>query len=125
VSRDILIVDDDPDVLDTLRETFEFEGYHVTSARDGKEALMRLSAAARVPRVAIIDLLMPNMNGHELFRAMQNDPRLSDVVVIFCTALPGTAPHGTIVMRKPISLERLVELVGHYCADLGSLSSSH
>jgi CheY-like chemotaxis protein len=99
----ILIVDDEPDILDTLREAFEYDGYTVITASDG------------APCAAILDLLMPVMDGGALYTAMKSDPRLSKTVVIFCTSAPAQAPRGAIVMAKPIDLTKLVALVHAHC----------
>jgi two-component system response regulator MprA len=57
----LLVVDDDPDVRDSLRRSLEFEGYEVTTAADGAEALRLLTGVD----LAILDLMMPNVDGSE------------------------------------------------------------
>jgi two-component system response regulator MprA len=111
----ILIVDDEPDILETLREAFEYEGYSVEVAQDGADALDRLRALSDPPCAAILDVLMPKLNGISLHEAMKNDPRLSHVFVIFCTSAPSLVPAGSAVMRKPIDLTRLVATVRAHC----------
>ncbi len=111
----ILIVDDEPHVLDNLREAFEYSGYTVETASDGQTALDCMRQSAEPPCAAILDLLMPAMDGAEVYAAMKSDPRLAKVVVIFCTSAPSLAPHGAIVMTKPIDLTRLVNTVRAHC----------
>lgn len=69
----ILLVDDDPDILETLRYTFEHEGFEVATVRDGLEAL----AAARkdTPDVALLDVMLPGANGYEVSRFLKHDMR--------------------------------------------------
>ena len=66
----ILIVDDDPDVLDALAMILEAEGYRVVTARDGIEALASLKA--EIPDLMILDLLMPKMDGFAVLRELQD-----------------------------------------------------
>lgn len=111
----ILIVDDEIPVLDNLREAFEYDGYTVDTASDGVTALDCMRRAAAPPCAAILDVLMPAMDGNAVYSAMKNDPRLAKVIVIFCTSAPERAPQGTIVMKKPIDLTRLVSTVHAHC----------
>ena len=86
----ILVVDDEPInvrvLVDLLRPS-----YAVFVACDGVQALERLRRDAP-PDLALVDVLMPNMDGIELCRAMKRDPRLAEVPVIFVSAL-GQSPH--------------------------------
>jgi len=70
----ILVVDDDPDILDALTMILEAEGYQVVTARDGVEGLANLKA--EVPDLMILDLLMPKMDGFAVLKQLQ-DPRRS------------------------------------------------
>ena len=70
----ILVVDDDPDILDALTMILESQGYEVVTARDGIEALANLKA--ETPNLMILDLLMPKMDGWAVCKELQ-DPRWS------------------------------------------------
>ena len=70
----ILVVDDDPDILDAVTMILESQGYKVVSARDGIEALANLKAEK--PDLMILDLLMPKMDGFAVCKELQ-DPRWS------------------------------------------------
>lgn len=111
----ILIVDDEPDIRDSLAEFFEDEGFTVERAANGREALTILESP-ELPRAVILDLRMPLMDGTELYRIMQADVRLASVPVIVSTSDPSQAPSGVLIMRKPINLARLLEAVRQYCA---------
>jgi CheY-like chemotaxis protein len=111
-ARTILIVDDDQDTCDSLRDAFEDLGYVVTTAGNGRDALDQLRQRDRAPAVVILDLVMPVLDGWCVFDAMQDDPALSRIPVIVSTSNPHSAPPGAVVMAKPIKLDRLVELVG-------------
>ncbi|MBA7644325.1 Alkaline phosphatase synthesis transcriptional regulatory protein PhoP [subsurface metagenome] len=70
----ILVVDDDPDILDAVTMILESQGYEVVTARDGAEGLANLKAEK--PDLMILDLLMPKMDGWAVCKELQ-DPRWS------------------------------------------------
>ena len=109
-TKKILIVDDEADFVASLAELLEEEGYIVETANDGREALSRL-AGASLPSVVILDLIMPIMGGVEVFSAMRADPRLASIPVILSTSGPAQALSGAIFLRKPISVDRMLETV--------------
>jgi len=74
MSGKILVVDDDPDILDAVTMILESQGYEVVSARDGIEGLATLKAEN--PDLLILDLLMPKMDGFAVCKELQ-DPRWS------------------------------------------------
>jgi CheY-like chemotaxis protein len=106
----VLIVDDEPDIRDSLCEFFEEEGYSVSSASNGAEAL-GLLRAGDLPGIIILDLIMPMMGGNELYSRMQSDPRLSGVPVLVSTSNPSLVPRGIPSLKKPVDLTELLDLV--------------
>jgi CheY-like chemotaxis protein len=111
----ILIVEDEDDARETLAEFFEDEGCLVATAANGAEALDRL-ANDELPSVVILDLLMPVLDGIEVYERMQRDPRLAKVPVIVSTSAPARAPSGVLIMKKPMNLSRLMNVVRQCCA---------
>jgi signal transduction histidine kinase len=81
----VLIVEDSPTQAMLLKHLLEENGYHVLSAVTGKDALEILRADR--PALVISDIVMPEMNGYELTRAIKEDDELSDIPVILLTAL--------------------------------------
>lgn len=111
----VLVVDDDNDIRTTLGEVLEREGYLVLEARDGEEALCRARGiTGRV--VAIVDLMMPGMDGHELIGRMRADEALSSMPIVVITAHGrGEVAGADVVMMKPLSPNRLLETIAQYC----------
>ena len=111
----ILVVEDDADVRDVLRETLAEEGYEVVCAENGAEGMALLRGSR--PFLVLLDLLMPVMNGHE-FRARQlADPRVRDIPVVVLTASTFPAPEGidaTAFLKKPVDLDLLLETVQRF-----------
>lgn len=81
----ILVVDDDPVIQKFLNEILRRNGYEVNSAKDGLEAMAALHFD--VPDLMILDIMMPNMNGYDVCRAVKVDVRLKQIPIILLTAL--------------------------------------
>ena len=107
--KSLLIVEDDIDIRESLREVFEDQGYHVWCASNGREGLEALRHAR--PSVVLLDLIMPLMNGNEMYAEMQANPALASIPVIISTSDPSRAPSGVVVIRKPVEIGRLVSAI--------------
>ena len=109
----VLVADDDEDILSLLGLRLERAGYEVITARDGIEALEAVEE--RVPDIAVIDVMMPRMDGHELVRRLRARPETATVPIIVLTAAVQTriaeesADAGADAqVRKPFSPRDLV-----------------
>lgn len=111
----ILIVDDEPGIRESLAELLEEEGYAVAMAKDGGEAISFLESGTP-PCMVLLDLIMPVMDGNEVYARMQADARLHKVPVVITTSDPSRAPSGTVVMKKPINVSRLLSVLETHCA---------
>ena len=80
----ILLVDDEPDILDFLRYNLQKEGFQVFTAGDGVEGLRKAEEVR--PHLAILDIMMPKMDGVELCRQLRNRPELANILIVFLTA---------------------------------------
>lgn len=117
--RTVLVVDDDPEILDALEMVLGEAGYEVVCANNGSAALdyLRTSTA---PDVVLLDLFMPLMNGWEFVREAHLSERTAHVPIIVLTA---AGPHWGYplpphrVMRKPIQRDRLLRLLRQVCSD--------
>jgi DNA-binding response OmpR family regulator len=105
----ILLVDDDPAILRLLEVNFRMEGFAVDVAGHGEEALAAASNAT--PDVVVLDLMMPGMDGHEIFERLRAMPETATVPVIFLTARgKDDALEGAdaVYMQKPFDTIELV-----------------
>lgn len=80
----LLVVDDDPMILDLLVTRLELAGYHVAAARDGRDALNRLPDVK--PHAMVLDINMPRLNGFEVLRQLQASRRILSVPTMVLTA---------------------------------------
>jgi diguanylate cyclase (GGDEF)-like protein len=89
VTERILVVDDDPDIARFIEVNLRTQGYEVDIASDGVEALER--AAAQRPDLALVDVMMPRMDGFEVVERLRANPRTSNMSIILLTAKALTA----------------------------------
>jgi DNA-binding response OmpR family regulator len=108
----ILVADDDEVILGLVVYRLEHSGYRVITARDGEEAL-RLALAER-PALAVIDVMMPKLDGFELTRLLRSHDETKDMPVILLTARVqeadvdrGFAAGADDYLRKPFSPQEL------------------
>jgi len=106
----LLIVDDDRSIREALRTALEDEGFTVAVAANGAEALAKIQE--RRPRLVLLDLMMPIVDGWEVLDRVRADPSLDDVLVCICSAAPDLAsPRADFVLRKPFGVEAVMSVV--------------
>jgi CheY-like chemotaxis protein len=111
----ILIVEDDDEIRELLAEMLGEEGYAVVTASDGREALTRLEAGL-APRLVVLDLMMPNMDGWSLRAAMLEDPTLARIPVVVLSGAAdvrqASSGLGAVkVLTKPVKWTTFLEVV--------------
>lgn len=113
----VLVVDDDLDIRETLREVIEAEGFQVSCAANGAEAMHLLGSGSR-PGLIILDLMMPVMSGWEFLTKMRDDEALAAIPVAVVSASGGRTPPvgATRFLRKPIDLDTILELIREHGA---------
>jgi len=80
----ILLVDDEPDILEIVGYNLKHEGYQIFTASNGKEAIAK--AKKELPHLIIMDVMMPEMDGMEACENIRNIPELSNTIITFLTA---------------------------------------
>jgi CheY-like chemotaxis protein len=114
-SRHILLVEDDLSIQGAVTMLLEREGFTVTCASNGEEALRALDAG-EAPGLILLDIVMPVMNGLEFRSVQQRDPRLAGIPVVVLSATPGAEqradlPPPSAVMPKPFDIDQLLAVV--------------
>jgi CheY-like chemotaxis protein len=120
MGRTVLVVEDDPELLHSLSEVIESEGYGVACARHGLEALGRLRGGVR-PSVILLDLMMPIMNGWQFRYEQRQDSDLAKIPVVVVSAKSDSQQHAAWLeadgyISKPIDLKILFETLARYCS---------
>jgi two-component system, chemotaxis family, chemotaxis protein CheY len=111
----VLIVEDDEGVQHAIAEVLRDEGYEVTVAANGGEAL-ELLRRGELPQLILLDLMMPGMDGIEFRQRQLADPRLSRIPVIVISARPDVARQARRLqaddfLAKPMSFRALLHVV--------------
>lgn len=111
----LLVVDDDADLLEVLRELFEDEGYAVRTADCGRAALEAVRTGG-APDLVLIDVMMPDMDGEDVARALASEAASTKLIVM--SALPTQRDRERFrglrveaFLGKPLRLDRLLEAV--------------
>lgn len=114
--KKILIADDEPDILEIIQYNLQNEGYEVTTAKNGNEAIDK--AKRFNPDLIILDIMMPGKNGIEVCNILRLQPAFNNTLIIFLTALSdeGTEVKGLETgaddfITKPISPKVLVSKI--------------
>lgn len=115
----ILIVEDDADTRDSVRELLEAAGYAVATAATGMEGLRYLQSQPP-PCLILLDLMMPMGNGWVFRLEQQRDPALAKIPVVIWSGVHDPAPVASYLraagfLTKPLDVARLFEQVQRYC----------
>lgn len=116
----ILIVDDEADLRDTLKDLLELLGFSVITAANGREAL-KLMQESGIPCLILLDLMMPVMNGWEFLAALKIKyaDGFSALPIVVISAAIDVADvqqqYGIRAMKKPLDIKRLNTLASEYC----------
>jgi len=119
--KTVLVIDDDVSLQMVLEIAFKQAGYDVELASNGEEGVSRL--AVLQPNVVIADVMMPQMDGVQLFGAIKERLRDDGIPIIMMTAL-GRKPwfadleaEGAVIIQKPFDVQQLVSLADMYLLD--------
>jgi len=102
----VLVVDDEPGIIEFLRFALEDNGYRVATARDGSEALREIGRER--PDFVVTDLMMPRLDGWELCRTLRHQDATRSMPIVGMSAIE---PHGALLdafLRKPFELDELL-----------------
>jgi CheY-like chemotaxis protein len=110
----VLVVDDEPDHRDTMREALEDEGYYVETAEHGAAGLARLRGGL-APDLIVLDLRRPVMDGWAFMAELKRDPRFASIPIVVTTQAGDrvltSAPVAAGYLAKPFEAHRLIETV--------------
>jgi CheY-like chemotaxis protein len=111
----ILVVEDDDDIRDTLRDVLVSEGYDVDVAKDGAEALARLQAGEHATLI-LLDMMMPRMDGETFMAALRGRPELAGIRVVVISGNARARDRADALaaeacLVKPFELEDLLGVV--------------
>ena len=113
----VFIVDDDPDICDTMQMVLECYGYRVVTAEGGADALDKLTKGEN-PCLILLDLMMPEMNGIQLRHELLRDPELAAIPVVIVSAAGDIAAKAAALgvegLSKPINMDVLLATIQRF-----------
>ncbi len=121
----VLVVDDDPDLVEAVSMKLEAKGFRVNKAYDGEEGMEKIKEEK--PDLVILDVMMPRKNGWVLCEEIKTDNDLKSIIVVMLTAVgdavkttnythhDGKTTLADDYLPKPIDLDKLMEIVADYC----------
>ena len=121
----VLVVDDDPDLVEAVSMKLESLKYRVAKAYDGQEAMEKITQEK--PVLIILDVMMPRKNGWEVCDEIKNNDDLKDIIIILLTAVADSVKSTSYThhdgkttladdyIPKPIDLDKLMEIVQDHC----------
>lgn len=118
-TKRVLIVDDEPDIVETIKFNLELEKIQSLTAEDGEQALAM--ARQEKPDLIILDIMLPKMNGYKVARLLKFDEAYKHIPIIMLTARTqksdiklGEETGADEYLTKPFDMDLLIDLVGKY-----------
>jgi PAS domain S-box-containing protein len=112
--KTILVVDDDANIRELLRQQLENEGYNVREAKDGMDAIHQIKSAR--PDLILLDVMMPQINGFDVAAVLKNDPETENIPIIILSIVENKERGYHIgidrYLTKPINTEKLLNEIG-------------
>ncbi len=130
MANKIMVVDDEPDVVDLVKLVLESDGFDVVTAYSGKEALEKIGK--EMPDLVLLDIMMPQMDGWEVYSRIRANPKTKDIPVAMLTAKSQSIDKmiGLHVVKvddyitKPFGRSELLERVKKILAEKGKVKST-
>jgi CheY-like chemotaxis protein len=114
----VLVVDDDQSLRESMSKLLDSRGYSVLQAENGQEALRVLKTTPRFPRLVVLDMAMPVMDGRRFLKVRDEDPILRDIpVVVVSGSEQSEEPLAGIDawLCKPVDVSDLIEIIDQHC----------
>lgn len=130
MANKIMVVDDEPDVVDLVKLVLESDGFRVVTAYSGKEALEKIGK--EMPDLVLLDIMMPQMDGWEVYSRIRANPKTKDIPVAMLTAKSQSIDKmiGLHVVQvddyitKPFGRSELLERVKRILKEKGKLQTT-
>jgi CheY-like chemotaxis protein len=113
-TRHILVIEDERDIRESLKEALEYAGFRVETVANGSEGLAVLHTK-RHPCLILLDLMMPVMNGWSFSKAVAESPDLATIPLVVLSAFPADGVRGNGFIPKPLDLDVVIEVAERYC----------
>lgn len=117
MSKKIMVVDDEPDILTTVGQMLELSGFEVIRAASGKECIKKLTQSSAKPDLIVLDIMMPEVSGWDVAAKIKENPSWNEIPIVFLTAkgdvmsigMGGMTSEDYIV--KPFDIKDLIDRI--------------
>ena len=117
MSKKIMVIDDEPDILFTVGQMLEISGYEIIKAKSGDEAIKTLTDLTTNPDLILLDIMMPEVSGWDVAAKIKENPRWNKIPIVFLTAkgdvmsigMGGMTSEDYIV--KPFDIKDLIDRI--------------
>lgn len=121
MTKSILIVEDDQDIRESLLELLEMEGFDVKGVENGQLAMDYLNASSVLPRLILLDLMMPVKSGFEVAEELKVSPKLKEIAVVIMSADGQLAQKQATIkanayLKKPVDIDLLMGTISKIIA---------
>lgn len=123
LQKEILVIEDDQDIRETVKTILELEGYQVLTAVHGKDGIELLTSRPQLPNLILLDLMMPVMSGWEFLETIQRDHKdtFGKIPVVVVSAAGDSAKTKAFsvaeFMKKPVDIDALLASVARYLSN--------
>src|SRR5277367_3621419 len=119
-TTDVLVVDDDTDIRESISHLLKYEGYDVSTASNGAEGFVQLKN--KRPSVILLDLMMPVMDGWQFKTEIDSNPEFKNIPIVVVSADGNIRDKSLSIgiseyLPKPIEIDNLLSLVKKYCSN--------
>ena len=117
MSKKIMVIDDEPDILFTVGQMLELSGYEIIKAKSGDEAIKTLTDLTTNPDLILLDIMMPEISGWDVAAKIKENPRWKDIPIVFLTARTDNVAKnaggflGEDYVEKPFEIKDLKERI--------------
>jgi len=114
----LMLVDDDEDIREVLKLFLEIDGYRVTTATDGVDALEQLKKTSEHPSLILLDLMMPRMDGEQFMKTLRAS-QFADIPVVIMSGYKEAGDktgqiYGNCCLMKPVEFDELMAVVHRF-----------
>lgn len=113
--RNVLVIEDSADLRSLIKLALSREGYDVSLASNGREALEILKDGRMKPDLILLDLLMPIMGGAAFLAEQKLHSEIANIPVVVCSGTRMDVPEQVGYLKKPIELTELIQVVQKHC----------
>ena len=115
--KKVLIIDDDPDICQSVIDVLEIKGYHPVATSGGQQGIEYLKSMLEQPCVILLDIIMPVATGRQVMDFLKQDPLFAHIPVIVFSEFAGVADsvRSVAFVPKPIEMKSLINAVKAFC----------